>query len=102
MSDFANLWTVARQAPLSRRFPRQEHWSGLPFPTPGDLLNPGIELTSPVLPAMQLGSLWSYRIREALSLQGFWIIPADILQVCSSLPRYLTCFFFHLFLLVGG
>ena len=100
MSDFANLWTVALQAPLSMRFSKQEHWSGLPFPTPGDLLNPGIELTSPVPPAMQLGSLWlSYRIREALSLQGFWIIPVDILQVCSSLLRYLTCcvFFFIYF-----
>ena len=33
-------WTVARQAPLSVRFPRQEHWSGLPFPSPGDLPDP--------------------------------------------------------------
>ena len=36
-------WTVACQAPLSMRFPRQEYWSGLPFSPPGDLLNPGIE-----------------------------------------------------------
>ena len=36
-------WTVARQAPLSMVFPRQEYWSGLPFPSPGDLCNPGIE-----------------------------------------------------------
>ena len=35
---FATLWTVACQTPLSMRFPRQEYWSGLPFPTPGDLL----------------------------------------------------------------
>ena len=40
-------WTVAHQAPLSMEFPRQAHWSGLPFPPPGDLPNPGIELTSP-------------------------------------------------------
>ena len=40
-------WTVARQAPLSMGFPRQEYWSGLPFPTPGDLPDPGIELLSP-------------------------------------------------------
>ena len=36
-------WTVAQQAPLSVRFPRQEYWSGKPFPSPGDLLDPGTE-----------------------------------------------------------
>jgi len=36
-------WTVAHQAPLSMEFSRQEYWSGLPFPSPGDLPNPGIE-----------------------------------------------------------
>ena len=49
---FATPWTVARQAPLSMGFSRQEHWSGLPFPSAGDLLNPGVEsasLTSPAL-----------------------------------------------------
>ena len=44
---FATPWTVACQAPLSMGFPRQEYWSGLPFPTPGNLPNPGIELASP-------------------------------------------------------
>ena len=39
-------WTVARQTPLSMRFLRQEYWDGLPFPSPGDLLNPGIEPAS--------------------------------------------------------
>ena len=39
---FATLWT-AFQAPLSMGFPRQEYWSGLPFPPPGDLLDPGIK-----------------------------------------------------------
>ena len=44
MSDsFASPWTVACQAPLSMGFPRQECWSGLPFPPPGDLPNPWIE-----------------------------------------------------------
>ena len=43
---FATVWTVACQAPLSTGFPRQEYWSGLPFPPPGDLSNPGIESTS--------------------------------------------------------
>ena len=40
---FVTPWTVAGQAPLSRRFPRHEYWSGLPFPSPGDLLDPGIK-----------------------------------------------------------
>ena len=42
-------WTVARQTPLSMEFSRQEYWSGLPFPSPGDLPDPGIEPTSPAL-----------------------------------------------------
>ena len=46
---FATPWTVARQAPLSMGFSRQEYWSGLPFPSPGDLLDPGIKPTSPAL-----------------------------------------------------
>ena len=40
---FATLWTVAHQAPLSMGFSRQESWRGLPFPSPGDFPNPGIE-----------------------------------------------------------
>ena len=40
-------WPVAHQAPLSREFSRQENWSGLPFPSPGDLPDPGIEPRSP-------------------------------------------------------
>ena len=51
MSDsFATPWTVACQAPLSMGFPRGEYWSGLPFPSPEDLSNPGIELASLALP----------------------------------------------------
>ena len=41
-------WTVSRQAPLPMEFFRQEHWSELPFPTPGDLLHPGLEPVSSV------------------------------------------------------
>ena len=47
----ATPWTVACQAPLSMGFSRQDYWSGLPFPSPGDLPNPGIEPRSPVLQA---------------------------------------------------
>ena len=46
---FATPWTVARQAPLSMGFSRQKHWSGLPFPSPGDLSDLGIEAVSPAL-----------------------------------------------------
>ena len=53
---FATLWTVAHQAPQSVGFSRQEYWSGLPFPSPGDLPNPGIEPRSPTLQADTLTS----------------------------------------------
>ena len=46
---FATPWTVAHQAPLAVGFCRQEYWSGLPCPPPGDLPDPGIESTSPAL-----------------------------------------------------
>ena len=48
-NTFGTPWTVAHQAPLSAGFPRQEYWSGLPFPSPGNLPYPGIESTSPAL-----------------------------------------------------
>ena len=47
-------WTVAYQAPLSMGFSRQEYWSGVPFPSPGDLPNPGIEPRSPAFQAYSL------------------------------------------------
>ena len=50
-------WTVAHQAPLSMGFSRQEHWSGLPCPPPGDLPNQGIKPMSPAAPALQAESL---------------------------------------------
>ena len=50
------LWTVACQAPLSMGFSRQQYWSGLPFPPPGDLPDPGIEPGSPALEADALTS----------------------------------------------
>ena len=53
---FATPWTVAHQASLSTGFSRQEYWSGLPFPSPGDLPNPGIEPGSPALQADALTS----------------------------------------------
>ena len=49
MSDSVILWTAVHQAPLSMGFSRLEYWSGLPFPTPGHLPDPGIEPASPAL-----------------------------------------------------
>ena len=51
-----DLWTVAHQAPPSMGFSRQEYWSGLPFPSPGDLPDPGIGPRSPTLQADALTS----------------------------------------------
>ena len=56
MSDSATPWVVAHQAPLSTGFFRKEYWSGLPFPSPGDLPDPGIEAGSPTLQADSLPS----------------------------------------------
>ena len=53
---FASPWTAARWAPLSMGFSRQEDWSGLPFPSPGDLPDPGTEPRSPALQADSLPS----------------------------------------------
>ena len=51
---FVTLWTITRQASLAMGLSRQEYWSGLPFPPPGDLPNPGIEPRSPALQAHSL------------------------------------------------
>ena len=47
--SFVTPWTIVQQAPLSMRFPKQEYWSGLPFPSPRDLYHPEIESVSPAL-----------------------------------------------------
>ena len=53
---FVTPWTIAHQVPLSMGFSRQEYWSGLPFPTPGDLPDPEIKPGSPALQADSLPS----------------------------------------------
>ena len=62
---FATPWTVAYQALRSMGFSRQEYWSGLPFPSPGDLPNPGIE---PGSPALQTDALPSEPLAAAAKL----------------------------------
>ena len=63
---FAFPWTVAHQAPLSMEFFRQEYWNGLPFPSPGDLPDPGIEPGSPALQADSLPSEPPWKHRDEL------------------------------------
>ena len=70
---------VARQAPLSVRFFRQEHWSALPFPSPGFLPDPGTEPMSPVFPALQADSLPS----EPLMTEVALFIPLNYLVQCN-------------------
>ena len=55
VSLFATPWTIACQAPLFMQSSRQEYWNGLPFPTPGDLPNPGIKPMFPVSPSLTDG-----------------------------------------------
>ena len=64
---FATPWTVAYQAPPSMGFSRQECWSGLPFPSPGDLPNPGIE---PRSPALQADALQAAREKQQVTDKG--------------------------------
>ena len=71
---FATPWTVAHQAPLSMGFSRQEYWSGLLFPSPRDLPNPGIELG---LPALQVDALPSEPSGKPIIQKG---ISYNILQ----------------------
>ena len=77
---FVTLWTVACQAPPSMGFSRQEYWSGLPFPSPGDLPNPGIKPRSPALQADSLPSeppgkpRWAYGLTKTQTVNHKGII----------------------------
>ena len=72
-------WTVAYQAPPFMGFSRQEYWSGLPFPFPGDLPNPGIKPRSPAFQAGRCFNLWA--TREAP-------ISIDTLYLCSTFINF--------------
>ena len=102
---FETPWTVARQAPLSMGFSRQEHWSGLPCPPPGDLPHPGNEPGSPALQADSLllnligkltlshsprNKFWEKMAGKVRSLQGHLSSPScgQRLQVVVGRPRH--------------
>ena len=72
--SFATPWTIALQAPLSMGFPRQKYWNGLPFPSPGDLPDPGIK---PRSLAMQVDSLLSEPLGKPRNLP---LDPSSILH----------------------
>ena len=84
---FVTPWTVAHQAPPSMGFSRQEYWSGLPFPSPGDLPNPGIKPRSLSLQADTLTS-------EPQSLKKMKVLVTQRLTFCDpmdySLPEFST------------
>ena len=89
---FETPWTVAHQTPLSMGFSRQEYWSGLPFLSPGELPNPGIEPRSPALQAetltsqppgwVQISALKSYRWAEQKEAWTTRKIIMDLSQTC--------------------
>ena len=69
---FATPWTAAHQAPPSMGFSRQEYWSGLPFPSPGDLSDPGIKPRSPALQADALNSETPGKPKKGSNKEYFW------------------------------
>ena len=83
---FVTPWTVSHQAPLSMKFSRQEYWSGLPFPSPGDLCKPGIKPTSPALQAdsLPLSHLGSPSVTIPPTYYGL----ADIARKCIFTNSY--------------
>ena len=70
---FATPWTVAHQAPPSMGFSRQEYWSGLPFPSPEDLPDPGIEPRSPALQADTLTSEPPGKLGDGMATVISWV-----------------------------
>ena len=86
---FATPWTVAHQAPLSMAFPRQDYWSGLPCPSPGDLLDPGIEPTSSVAPALA-GRFFTTEPPGNL-LRKMKVKESEIAQSCPVLCDCMHC-----------
>ena len=72
MSGSATPWTVTHHAPLSLGFYRQKYWSGLPFPPPGDLPDPGFKPASPGSPALQVDSLPAASSRNHILLTSIF------------------------------
>ena len=90
VSNSATPWTVACQAPLSMGFPRQEYWSGLPFPPPGHLPHPGTKPASPVAPALAGGFFITAPPGKPLCLCMSFILVERKMWKDSGLPLNLV------------
>ena len=102
---FATLWTAAHQAPQSVWCPRQEYWSGLPCPPPGDLAEPGIESVSPALqvdtlPLSHQGSPLELFLTLTSSLLGIsskkkiiWGVGKDFCTKISSVALFIFVYY---------
>ena len=91
---FATPWTVIHQASLSMEFSRQEYWSGLPFPSPGELPNPGIE---PWSPASQAISLPIELHGNSGVYTSYKIIPYILFITCNCVISFHVRYVFSLF-----
>ena len=83
----ATPWTVACQAPVSISFLRQEYWSGVPFPPPGDLPIPGIEPVSPASPALAGRFFTTEPRRKPLILSHLSPKPATLRDFLNPIPH---------------
>ena len=81
---FAAPWIASHQAPLSLGFPRQGYWSGLPFPSPGDLPDPGIQ---PGSPAVQADSLLIKLQRKPTLLVNSLLKNASVFKNCAGFTK---------------
>ena len=86
MSDSAIPWTVACQAPQSMRLSSQEYWSGLPFPSPGELPDPGIEPKSPAGPVLQAD--YFLLSHEGSPSYSNYLRSIQVINICDLLTRY--------------
>ena len=94
--SFATPRTAARQAPVSMGFSRQEYLNGLPFSTPGDIPDPGIQLESPASPALQADSLPLSHLGSSFPRQQY-TYPQTL-----SFMYFLFFLNLNLFILIGG
>ena len=94
---FATPWTVACQAPLYMGFSRREYWSGLPFPSPGDLPNQGIEPGFPTwqadsLPSEPPGKPYNFTVEYYSAMKKNEVMPLATtymdLEIIMELPRW--------------
>jgi len=102
---FVTLWTIASQAPLSMGFSRQEYWSGLPCPPPGDPPDPGIEPGSPMSPALAdkfFTTSITWEAHVCIHIQNFWkdkqeiIIRIDLWRWVGKQERFVPFLFYLL------